>query len=128
MPIRQGGSEAKKVSTSRRRNCLRTTTAPCSSTPWAWNTFFARSRPILVTGMAFPFDDDAPYHTDPALRERRASTPFQLCRPLDGMRAEPVAVGLFRTSDGEQSMKSGSVQPIVRPTPEFATSPFAEAG
>src|SRR4051812_17704956 len=39
------------------------------------------------------------------------------------MRAEPVAVGLFRSADGEQSMKLGSVQPIVRPTPEFATSP-----
>src|SRR5215210_5208946 len=31
--IRQGGSAAKKVSTSRRRNCLRRTTCPCSSTP-----------------------------------------------------------------------------------------------
>src|ERR1044071_9042944 len=105
MPIRQGGSEAKKLSTSRRRNCLRTTTVPCSSTPWAWKTFFARSRPILVTGMAFLFDDDAPYHTDPASRERRASTPFWFCGCLDSVRAEPAVVGLFRSAGDEQSVK-----------------------
>jgi hypothetical protein len=57
------------------------------------------------------------------LREWRASTPFRLCRCLDGMRAEPGAVGLLRTFAGDQSVKLGSVQSIVRPTPEFATSP-----
>src|ERR1051325_9203975 len=100
MPIRQGGSEAKKLSTSRRRNCLRRTTVPCSSTPWAWKTFFARSRPILITGMAFLFNDDAPYHTDPALRERRASAPFRFCRRVDGAGAEPAARVLFRSLGG----------------------------
>src|SRR4051794_29809668 len=62
MPTRQGGSDAKKVSISRRRNCLRRTTVPCSSTPWAWKTFFAR-RPILVTDMEFSCDEDAEHHT-----------------------------------------------------------------
>src|SRR5689334_7097111 len=42
---------------------------------------------------------------------------------LDGVRAEPTAVDLFRSASGEQSMKLGSLQPIVRPTPEFATGP-----
>ena len=42
---------------------------------------------------------------------------------LDGVRAKPDAVGLLRSADGEQSMKFGSVRPIVWPTPEFATSP-----
>src|SRR6476661_4625244 len=40
------------------------------------------------------------------------------------MRAEPAAVGLFRSADDEQSMNFGSVRPIVWPTPEFATSPM----
>src|SRR3954451_5142134 len=40
------------------------------------------------------------------------------------MRAEPAAVGLLRNSGGHQSVKSGSVQPIVQPTPEFATGPI----
>src|SRR3954452_22469435 len=30
---------------------------------------------------------------------------------------------LFRISGGQQNVKFGSVQPILRPTPEFATSP-----
>jgi hypothetical protein len=66
----------------------------------AWKTFSARSRPILVTGRAFPFNDDAPYHADPALPERWASTPSQLCGRLDGVRAEPAVVGLLGTSGG----------------------------
>src|SRR5688572_8901670 len=40
------------------------------------------------------------------------------------MRAEPATVGLLRTSGGEQSVRPGSVQPVVRPTPEFATGPY----
>jgi len=42
---------------------------------------------------------------------------------VDGVRAEPAARILFRTFAGCQSMKPGSAQSIVPPTPEFATSP-----
>src|SRR5689334_23627973 len=44
------------------------------------------------------------------------------------MRAEPAAIGLLRTSGDQQSVKPGSVQPIVRPTPEFATGPSRQTG
>src|SRR3954454_14150107 len=50
-----------------------------------------------------------------------------LRRRLDGVGAEPATVGLLRTSGGQQSVKSGSAQPIVPPTPKFATSPKAMA-
>ena len=53
---------------------------------------------------------------------------FGFRRRLDGVRAEPAAVGLFRSAAGEQSVKLGSVQPIVRPAPEFATSPVGGRG
>src|SRR4051812_39522762 len=44
--------------------------------------------------------------------------------PLDGVRAEPAARALFRTSTGSQSVKLGSAQSIVRPISEFATGPL----
>jgi hypothetical protein len=44
--------------------------------------------------------------------------------PLDGVRAEPAARALFRTSAGSQSVKLGSAQSIVRPISEFATGPL----
>src|SRR6516225_9875578 len=54
MPTRQAGRLAKKTATWSRRSCLRTTTCPRSSTPCTWNTFFAKSKPIVVTFMWTP--------------------------------------------------------------------------
>src|SRR4051812_1371978 len=50
---------------------------------------------------------------------------IRVCRRLDGMRAEPAVVGLFRSAAGCQNLKPGPVSPIVWPTPEFATGPGA---
>ena len=51
MPIRHGGSFSKNGKTRDRRSWRRITTVPSSSTPWTWKTFFARSRPIVVTSI-----------------------------------------------------------------------------
>src|SRR5215510_1756412 len=48
MPTRHGGSLAKNANTSLRLSLRATTTLPSASTPWTWNTFFARSSPMLV--------------------------------------------------------------------------------
>src|SRR5215469_10791898 len=48
MPMRHGGSFAKKASTCRRFSWRRTTTCPAASTPCTWKTDFAMSRPIVA--------------------------------------------------------------------------------
>src|SRR4051812_45150437 len=48
MPTRQGSRLAKKLNTSLRLSCLRSTTFPCSSTPCTCNSDFAKSTPIVV--------------------------------------------------------------------------------
>src|SRR3954451_20697695 len=48
MPTRQGSTLAKKLNTSLRLSCLRSTTFPCSSTPCTCNSDFAKSTPIVV--------------------------------------------------------------------------------
>src|SRR5262245_17803652 len=48
MPTRHGGSLAKNANTSLRLSLRATTTLPSASTPWTWNTFFARSSPMVV--------------------------------------------------------------------------------
>src|SRR5262245_52024138 len=48
MPTRHGASLAKNAKTSLRLSFRATTTLPSPSTPWTWNTFFARSSPMLV--------------------------------------------------------------------------------
>src|SRR5262249_36393992 len=48
MPTRHGGSLAKNANTSLRLSFRATTTLPSASTPWTWNTFFARSSPMVV--------------------------------------------------------------------------------
>src|SRR4051812_11596121 len=59
---------------------------------------------------------------DPGVRGHAvAAERVRLRGCLDGVRAEPAIVGLLRTSGGQQSMKLGSVSPLVWPTPEFAT-------
>ncbi len=45
MPTRHGGSLAKNANTSLRLSLRATTILPSASTPWIWNTFFARSSP-----------------------------------------------------------------------------------
>lgn len=40
---------AKKAATWSRLNCLRNTALPRSFAPWTWNTFLARSMPIVVS-------------------------------------------------------------------------------
>ena len=52
MPTRQGGSLAKKASTSARPSLRRTTARPPASTPCTWKTRLARSRPTVVISMA----------------------------------------------------------------------------
>src|SRR5262245_3681038 len=47
MPTRHGAL-AKNANTSLRLSFQATTTLPSASTPWIWNTFFARSTPMLV--------------------------------------------------------------------------------
>jgi hypothetical protein len=49
MPIRQGGSFAKNFSIRPRLRRWRITAVPSASTPCTWNTFFAKSNPIVVT-------------------------------------------------------------------------------
>src|SRR5689334_7126593 len=51
MPTRHGSSFAKNAAIWSRLTCLRATTLPRSSTAWIWNTFFAKSRPTVVTFM-----------------------------------------------------------------------------
>jgi hypothetical protein len=51
IPIRHGGSWAKYAKTRARRSARQTTVSPTASTPCTWNTFFARSRPIVLTSL-----------------------------------------------------------------------------
>src|SRR5215468_102483 len=51
MPTRQGGILLKKSMTCLRRNCRVMTTLPSLSTPCTWNTFLARSTPMVLTCM-----------------------------------------------------------------------------
>src|SRR3954451_13030914 len=51
MPTRQRGCAAKKASTGSRRSLLRNRTAPEALAPCAWNTFLARSNPIVLTSV-----------------------------------------------------------------------------
>src|SRR3954452_22397239 len=53
-PIVQIGRFAKKSLTCPRRNRLRRTTRPLSSTPCTWKTFFAVSRPMTLADMESP--------------------------------------------------------------------------
>jgi hypothetical protein len=48
MPTRHGASLAKNAHTSLRLSFRAMTTLPSASTPWTWNTFFARSIPMVV--------------------------------------------------------------------------------
>src|SRR5580700_3363621 len=48
MPTVQGGSWAKNFSTAPRRSWRRNTTLPEASAPRTWNTFFAKSKPIML--------------------------------------------------------------------------------
>src|SRR5271167_270213 len=51
MPTRQGGILLKKSMTCLRRNWRVMTTLPALSTPCTWNTFLARSTPMVLTCM-----------------------------------------------------------------------------
>src|SRR5207302_10138184 len=51
MPTRQGGILLKNSMTCLRRNCRMMTTLPALSTPCTWNTFLARSTPMVLTCM-----------------------------------------------------------------------------
>ena len=51
MPTRQGGSLSKNASTCERRSFLRDHHLAAASTPCTWNTFLARSIPIVLTCM-----------------------------------------------------------------------------
>src|SRR5262245_19816891 len=60
MPTRHGASLAKNASTCLRLSLRATTTLPTASTPWTWNTFFARSIPMVVIAvMDGPFNGDS---------------------------------------------------------------------
>jgi hypothetical protein len=48
MPTTHGGSLAKNVRTSYRRNWRMTVTLPSPVTPWTWKTCFAKSSPIVI--------------------------------------------------------------------------------
>src|SRR5262249_34449291 len=48
MPTRHGGSLANNANASVRLSFRATTTLPSASTPWTWNTYFARSSPMVV--------------------------------------------------------------------------------
>src|SRR5215813_1050101 len=56
IPTKHAGSLAKHDVSSCRDSRRRNTALPPSSTPWIWNTDFARSRPIVTT-----VDMDAPF-------------------------------------------------------------------
>src|SRR6201985_713407 len=52
MPIRHGDSGLKNLMTSLRRSLRRATALPAAATPWTWNQFLARSRPMAVICIA----------------------------------------------------------------------------
>ena len=61
---------------------------------------------------------------DPGVRGHAVATKGLWVRGrLDGVRAEPVAVGLFRSPDGQQSLKRGPGLTCRAAYSEFATSP-----
>ena len=51
MPTRHGGKLTKNAATWSRLSCFFKTVLPRSSTTWIWNTFFAKSMPIVVIFM-----------------------------------------------------------------------------
>ena len=51
----------------------------------------------------------------------------RLCRRLDGVRAEPVAVGLLRSFEGQRGLKRGPGLACRAAYSEFATSPYHHA-
>src|ERR1700745_2711544 len=51
MPTRQGGILPKNSMICLRRSCRLTTTWPALCTPCTWNTFLARSTPMVLTCM-----------------------------------------------------------------------------
>src|SRR4051812_30700417 len=76
MATRQRGCAAKKASTCSRRSFLRNRTAPEALAACAWNTFLARSNPIVLTSVTDASLQVAVNTTTLARRCRRgASTP-----------------------------------------------------
>src|SRR3954469_14067999 len=78
MATRQRGCAAKKASTGSRRSFLRNRIAPEALAACAWNTFLARSNPIVLTSVTDASLQVAVNTTTLARRCRRgASTPSQ---------------------------------------------------
>src|SRR5215472_4807548 len=90
MPTRQAGRLAKKPATCSRRSCLRTTTCPRSSTPWTWNMFFAKSKPIVVTFMWTPLSYQVVPDTSTLAHRCRygCGRPSHWCRAYSSHRAK----------------------------------------
>src|SRR3954465_3746594 len=88
MATRQRGCAAKKASTCSRRSFLRNRIAPEALAACAWNTFLARSNPIVLTSVTDASFQVAVNTTTLARRCRRgASTPS----PTSAHSAEDLA-------------------------------------
>src|SRR4051812_21734723 len=120
MATRQRGCAAKKASTGSRRSFLRNTTAPEALAPCAWNTFLARSNPIVLTSVTEASLQVAGNTTTLAPRCRRG-------RPFHHWKTTTVVAGLRLTGmtapmvlDGPMNRAAflASVQQVLVPTLE----------
>src|SRR6185436_11437754 len=65
MPTRQAGLLLKKSMTCLRRNWRAMTTLPALSTPCTWNTFLARSTPMVLTCIWTTPSDESLFNDHP---------------------------------------------------------------
>src|SRR5262245_3916342 len=110
MPTRQGGTLPKNSMICLRRSCRLTTTWPALSTPCNWNTFLARSTPMVLTCMWTTPSSDSLFNTllarsmpgagvVPPHHERRVLQKTVACQLL-GVAMQYVATGHIRVGDG----------------------------
>src|SRR3954466_3794937 len=83
MATRQRGCAAKKASTCSRRSFLRNRIAPEALAACAWNTFLARSNPIVLTSVTDASLQVAVNTTTLARRCRRGASTPSLKEPFD---------------------------------------------
>src|SRR4249920_2336636 len=84
MPIRQGGSVSNNANTCERRNFLVSATLPATSTPCTWNTFLARSIPIVLVCIWTAPSCDSSHDDHPMALDAGSGRrpPHQNCTPI----------------------------------------------